>query len=49
MDNKNEIVIYSPDTSVNINVLLEDDTVRLSQAEMTDLFQTSRNNITMHI
>jgi len=47
---KNEIIIYQADeTSTRLEVRIEDDTVWLTQAQMADLFQTSRNNITLHI
>jgi hypothetical protein len=48
-DEKGEIVVYSPDAILNINVLLEDDTVWLSQAQMAELFATTIPNINMHI
>ncbi|MDR3286749.1 MAG: hypothetical protein LBT27_04840 [Prevotellaceae bacterium] len=48
--NKGEIIIYqTPDGTTNLDVRLEEDTVWLTQAQMTALFQTTRNNITMHI
>lgn len=47
---KNEIVFYqSDDISTQLEVRIEDDTVWLTQAQMSDLFQTTRNNITIHI
>ena len=45
----NEIIIYQPDSTVKLEVRLEDETVWLTQAQMTELFQTTRNNITLHI
>lgn len=48
--NKGEIIIYQTlDGITNLDVKLEDDTVWLSQAQMADLFETSSQNITMHI
>ena len=45
-----EIIIYHPNTLSNhIEVRMEDETVWLTQLQMADLFQTSRNNITLHI
>jgi len=44
----NEIIVYQTDTQENIEVRIEQDTVWLTQAQMADLFQTSRNNITIH-
>ena len=47
--NKGEIVMYQPDETVRLEVRLEDDTVWLTQAQMAELFQTTRNNVTLHI
>ena len=44
-----EIVLYQPDETVRLEVKLEDETVWLTQAQMAELFQTTRNNITLHI
>lgn len=45
-----EIIIYQPNTlSHHIEVRMEDDTVWLTQMQMAELFQTTRNNITLHI
>ena len=44
-----QIVLYQPDESIRLEVKLEQDTVWLTQAQMTELFRTTRNNITMHI
>lgn len=47
---KDEIIIYQPDEqSVTLEVRIDEDTVWLTQAQMADLFQTTRNNITLHI
>ena len=46
---KGEIILYQPDDSIQLEVRVEDETVWLTQAQMGELFQTSRNNITMHI
>lgn len=46
----NEIVIYqSENLSIQMEVRIEDETVWLSQLQMAELFQTTRNNITLHI
>lgn len=45
----NEIILYQPDSSISLNVRVEDETVWLTQAQMTELFHTTRNNITIHI
>lgn len=47
---KAEIIIYQPDNeSAKLEVRLEDETVWLTQAQMSELFQTTRNNITLHV
>ncbi len=46
---ENEIILYQPDSTVKLEVRLENETVWLTQAQMTELFQTTRNNITIHI
>ena len=44
------IVIYqSEDRTTRIDVRIEDDTVWLSQAQMADLFQVTRPNISIHV
>ena len=45
----NEIILYQPDSTLSLNVRVENETVWLTQAQMTELFQTTRNNITLHI
>ena len=49
IENNGEIILYQPDNSVGINVLIEGDTVWLTQAQMAELFQTTRPNITTHL
>jgi hypothetical protein len=47
---KGEIILYRPQNeNVTIDVLVESETVWLTQAQMAELFGTSRNNITMHV
>jgi len=48
-EDKGEIILYQPDDSLKLEVRLDDETVWLSQAQMAELFQTTRNNVTMHI
>ena len=45
----NEIIIYQPDETMKLKVRLENETVWLTQAQMAELFQSTRNNITLHI
>ena len=49
MENQNEIILYQPDSSISLEVRVEDETVWLTQAQMTDLFQRDRSVITRHI
>lgn len=45
-----EIIIYqTEDGATKINVSMENETVWLSQAQMAELFQTTPQNITIHI
>ena len=48
-DNENEIILYQPDSTLSLDVRVENETVWLTQAQMKELFQTTRNNITLHI
>ena len=48
-EEKGEIVLYQPDDSVRLEVRLQDDTVWLTQQQMAELFNTTMNNITLHI
>lgn len=49
MYTNNEIILYQPDASVKLEVRLEDDTVWLTQQQMSDLFLRDRTVITRHI
>lgn len=46
---ENEMILYQPDSSISLNVKVEDETVWLTQAQMTELFQSSKQNISLHI
>jgi hypothetical protein len=49
-DTHSEILIYqSPDGKTRIDVTLADETVWLSQAQMAELFHTSKQNISLHV
>lgn len=48
--NKGEIIIYKTnDGNTSIDVKLEEETVWLTQAQMAELFNTTPQNITLHI
>ncbi len=50
MNNKGEIIIYqTPQGDTKIDVLMQDETVWLSQVQMAELFQTTKQNISLHI
>ena len=47
---KNEIIVYQPEGGeFHIEVLVDQDTVWLTQAQMAELFNSTRNNVTLHI
>jgi hypothetical protein len=46
---KNQIEIYQSDNAVQLNVLLENETVWLTQAQMSQLFDRDRTVISKHI
>lgn len=48
-ENRGEIILYQPDEEVKLEVRLEEDTVWLTQAQITELFQRDRTVITRHI
>ena len=47
--NRGEIVIYQPDEVTRLEVLVEGETVWLTQSQMADLFGRDRTVITKHI
>lgn len=44
-----EVILYQPDSSIRLEVRMEEETVWLTQAQMAVLFETTRNNVTLHI
>ena len=49
-EQKGEIIIYqSEEGSTKINVRLENENVWLSQAQLVELYQSSKSNISEHI
>ena len=48
MQESNEIILYQPEEAIKLEVRLEDETVWLTQAQMAELFQTSKQNISLH-
>lgn len=50
MEKKNNIIIYtSPDNKTEVLVKMQDDTIWLTQAQMAELFDTTPQNITLHM
>ncbi len=45
----NEIILYQPDSTLSLDVRVENETVWLTQAQMVDLFQSTKQNISLHI
>ena len=45
----NEIILYQPDDTLALNVRVEDESVWLTQAQMAELFQATKQNISLHI
>jgi len=48
-NNSNLIIYQSEDGKIRLDVRLEDETVWLTQQQMSDLYQTSRTNVVEHI
>ena len=44
-----EIILYQPDETIRLEVRLYDDTVWLTQAQIIELFQSSKANVSEHI
>ena len=50
MSSTNDVLLYqSPDGNTQLQVQLQNETVWLTQAQMADLFDVSRPNVTMHL
>ena len=49
MENRGEVILYQPDNEVKLEVRLENETVWLTQAQLVELFQSSKANISEHI
>lgn len=47
--NKGEIVMYQPDETIRLEVRVENDSVWLTQAQMAELFDATKQNISLHI
>lgn len=49
MGNSQIIIYQTPDGQTSIDVTLDQDTVWLTQSQMVDLFQSSKQNVSLHI
>ena len=49
MQQTGEIILYQPDENVQLEVRLEEETVWLTQQQMTLLFETTKQNVSLHI
>lgn len=49
MTSQGEIILYQPDEAIKLEVRLEDETVWLTQAQMVELFCSTKQNISLHI
>ena len=47
--NKGEIVMYQPDETIRLEVRVESETVWLTQQQMAELFQTTKQNVSLHV
>jgi len=47
--NQNEIILYQPNESIKLDVRIEHETVWLTQAQMVILFQSTKQNISLHV
>ncbi len=45
----NEIILYNPDDTLALDVRVEDESVWLTQTQMAELFQATKQNISLHI
>ena len=46
---QNQIILYHPNDTISLEVRLENETEWLSQAQMTELFGSTKQNISLHI
>lgn len=46
---KGEIVMYQPDETIRLEVRVEDETVWLTQQQMAELFDATKQNVSLHI
>ena len=49
MEAENEIILYQPDSTIKLEVKVENETVWLSQGQMAELFEKDQSVIARHI
>ena len=50
MDKENKLILYKDDEGkVNVNVRFADEDVWLTQAQLVEIYQTSKSNVSEHI
>ena len=49
LEQTGEIVMYQPNETIRLEVRMDHETVWLTQAQMVDLFQTSKQNVSLHV
>lgn len=49
MKDKDEIIVYQSQSTLRLEVRIQDETVWLTQAQIAELFETTPQNITLHI
>ncbi|WP_436416466.1 virulence RhuM family protein [Petrimonas sp.] len=49
MSSNSEIILYEADEALQLEVRIEEETVWLTQSQMTVLFETTKQNISLHI
>ena len=49
LEQTGEIVMYQPDETIRLEVRMDNETVWLTQAQMVDLFQTTKQNVSLHV
>lgn len=47
--NQGEIILYTTEEGNHLNVVVEENTVWLTQAQMVELFQATKQNVSLHI
>ena len=49
LEQTGEVVMYQPDETIRLEVRMDHETVWLTQAQMVELFQTTKQNVSLHV